>query len=195
VPTTILLVRHGVTDWNRENRFQGHTDTQLNAAGRAQARTLALELADEAFHAVYSSPLLRAYETAMILAKRRADLAVERAAALMEVDVGSWSGLTRMEVEARFPEGFSRWLEFGHGWDDGETYDELGARVVSGLLRLADAHPRSNVLAVTHGGPIRSALAAAEGVAFAEARRSIHVVDNCALVRLAVRDGKLERVD
>jgi probable phosphoglycerate mutase len=113
----------------------------------------------------------------------------------MEVDVGSWSGLTRTDIEARFPEGFNRWLEYGHGWDDGESYDELGERVVSGLLRIAARHPDGNVLAVTHGGPIRSALAAADGVPFDEARRSIHVVGNCAVVRLGVRNGKLEQVD
>ena len=83
----------------------------------------------------------------------------------MEVDVGSWSGLTRTEIEARFPAGFARWLEYGHGWDDGETYDELGARVVAGLVEHRRAGTRTTaVLAVTHGGPIRSALAAAERV-------------------------------
>jgi 2,3-bisphosphoglycerate-dependent phosphoglycerate mutase len=194
VPTTIVMVRHGETDWNRENRFQGHADTELNEAGREQARMLALELAGETFRAAYSSPLLRAHETALILAASL-DLEVEPADELMEVDVGSWSGLTRTDIEARFPDGFNRWLEYGHGWDDGESYEELGARVVSGLLRIAVAHQRGNVLAVTHGGPIRSALAAAEGVPFDEARRSIHVVANCAVVRLAVRDGKLEQVD
>ena len=194
MPTTIVLVRHGETDWNRENRFQGRADTELNEAGRAQARMLALELAGENFRAAYSSPLLRAHETALILAASL-DLEVEPADELMEVDVGSWSGLTRTDIEARFPDGFNRWLEYGHGWDDGESYDELGARVVSGLLRIAAAHPHGNVLAVTHGGPIRSALAAAEGVPFDEARRSIHVVGNCAVVRLTVRDRELEQVD
>ena len=193
MPTTIVLVRHGETDWNRENRFQGHVDTPLNEAGRAQARVLALELEGETFHAVYSSPLLRAHETALILAQRHR-LSVERNDALMEVDVGSWSGLTRTEVEARFPHGFHRWLEYGHGWDDGESYDELGDRVVSGLVRIAAAHPDDIVVVVTHGGPIRSALAAADGVPFDEARRSIHVIGNCAVLTLAVRDGKLERV-
>ena len=188
------MVRHGETDWNRENRFQGHADTPLNDAGRAQARSLAQELAHERFGAVYSSPLRRAHETAAILVASL-DLDVEPADAFMEVDVGSWSGLTRVEVAERFPAGYARWLEYGHGWDDGETYDELGARVVAGLQRMAAAHPDSTVLAVTHGGPIRSALAAADGVPFDVARRSIHVIGNCAVVRLAVRDGKLERVD
>ena len=194
MPTTIVLVRHGETDWNRANRFQGRADPQLNDTGRAQAHVLATDLGTETFAAAYTSPLRRATETAAILASALGVDAVPDES-LMEVDVGSWSGLTRTEVEARFPEGFARWLAYGHGWDDGETYDELGARVVSGLAGIAARHPGEVVLAVTHGGPIRSALAAAERVSFDEARRSIHVIDNCAVVRLAAREGKLERVD
>ena len=192
--TTIVLIRHGETDWNRENRFQGHADTVLNDAGREQARALAVKLAPATFDAMYSSPLRRARETASILAERLA-LDVRPDASLKEVDVGSWSGLTRSEIESRFPDGFCRWLEYGHGWDDGETYAELGTRVVSGLARIAAAHPDESVVAVTHGGPIRSALAAAHGVSFDEARRSIHVIENCAVVRMVSWDGKLERQD
>ena len=188
------MVRHGETDWNRDNRFQGHADPPLNEAGRVQAQELAAELAGETLGAAYASPLERAHETARILAARL-DLDVQLSDALREVDVGSWSGLTRTEVEARFPDGYRRWFEYGHGWDDGETYDDLGERVVAGLRRIAATHPDGHVLAVTHGGPIRSALADAAGVAFGEARRSIHVVGNCAVVRLAIREGMLERVD
>ena len=193
MPTTIVLVRHGETDWNRDNRFQGHADPPLNDTGREQARVLATELSTESFVAAYTSPLRRAAETAEILGGA---LGIEAVAdgSLMEVDVGSWSGLTRTEVEARFPAGFARWLEYGHGWDDGETYDDLGERVVTGLLNIGARHSDMAVLAVTHGGPIRSALAAAERVSFDEARRSIHVIGNCAVVRLAIRDGALERV-
>ena len=194
MPTTLVLVRHGETDWNAENRFQGHADPPLNETGRAQARALATEFRREVFAALYTSPLQRAAETAAIIGyelglEPRAD------AALKEVDVGSWSGLTREEVEQRYPVGFARWLEFGHGWDDGETYDELGARVVTGLARIAESHDGGDVLAITHGGPIRSALCAGERVSFDEARRSIHVIGNCAVVRLAVVNGKLERAD
>lgn len=192
--TTIVLVRHGETDWNRDNRFQGHADPPLNDAGREQARALAEDLRFETFAAVYTSPLRRAAETAAILGAELGLPPVEHAS-LMEVDVGSWSGLTRTEVEARFPAAFIRWLEFGHGWEDGETYDELGERVLAGLSSIAAEQPDEAVVAVTHGGPIRSALAAAEGIPFDDARRAIDVVGNCTVVRLAVREGKLERVD
>ena len=194
MPTTLVLVRHGETDWNADNRFQGHADPPLNETGRAQARALAAELRREVFAALYTSPLQRAAETAAIIGY---ELGLEPRAddALKEVDVGSWSGLTRTEIEQRFPTGFARWLEYGHGWDDGETYEELGARVVTGLIRIAERHEGGGVLTITHGGPIRSALAVAERVSFDEARRSIHVIGNCAAVRLAVLDGKLERED
>lgn len=194
MPTTLVLVRHGETDWNADNRFQGHADPPLNETGRAQARALATELRREVFAALYTSPLQRAAETAAIVGS---ELGLEPIPddALKEVDVGSWSGLTRAEVEQLYPTGFARWLEYGHGWENGETYDQLGARVVTGLTQIAERHDGDHVLAITHGGPIRSALAVAERVSFDEARRSIHVIGNCAVVRLAVLDGKLERVD
>jgi broad specificity phosphatase PhoE len=194
VATTIVLVRHGETDWNRAQRFQGHSDPPLNALGRAQAHELVGVLAAEPITSAYTSPLKRAAQTAEIVSDRLG-LALEVSAALMEVDVGSWSGLTRDEIEARYPDGYRRWLDYGHGWDDGETYDELGARVVSGLLAIADRHPDDVVLAVTHGGPIRSALAAAAGIGFDDARRSLRVVGNCSVVRLAAGDGTLRPVD
>src|SRR5918999_3118854 len=128
--TTILLARHGETDWNRESRFQGHADPPLNELGRQQARELAGSLTDSGVAAVYASPLARARETAEIVAEVLG-LPVETRMALREVDVGSWQGLTREEVETRYPDDFRRWLDAGEGWDDGESYDELGRRGVA----------------------------------------------------------------
>jgi probable phosphoglycerate mutase len=194
VATTIVLVRHGETDWNRERRFQGHADVPLNDDGRSQVRALAETLVGERFSAAYTSPLRRAAESAEILAAALG-LEVRASEALREVDVGSWSGLTRTEVEARHPRGYRRWLEHGHGWKDGETYEQLGVRVVSGLVAIGERHPGQAVLAVTHGGPIRSALAAAAGASYADARRAPGSIANCAIVRIAVREGSVQRLD
>lgn len=190
----MLLARHGETDWNREGRFQGHADPPLNDLGRAQARELADRLAREPLAAVYASPLRRAYETAEIVAATH-DLPLRSVAGLREVDVGSWSGLTRSEIEARFPEGYRRWLDFGHGWDDGETYEELGERVLPALLAVAEAHDGSPVLAVTHGGPIRATIAHASGIAYGEARRALTIVENCGVVRVEVDGSRVRLVD
>jgi probable phosphoglycerate mutase len=153
VPTTrILLARHGETEWNRLGRWQGHADPPLNDAGRAQA--LATQLEGDGLAAVYSSDLRRASETARIVADRLG-LAVSEDRALREIDVGSWSGLTRDEVRERHPEGFARWLsgEIGH---DGETREELTERVVEAVGRIAASHAGDHVLVVTHGGAIRA---------------------------------------
>ena len=144
---------------------------------------------------VYTSPLRRALETAEIVGARLG-LDVRTLEALREVDVGSWSGLSVPEVEARFPAGFARWREWRlHGWEDGESYDELARRVVEGLLAVALRHPNERVVAVTHGGPIRCAVASARGVSLAKAGALLKVVANGAIVRIAVRDGKLEAPD
>jgi broad specificity phosphatase PhoE len=190
---TILLARHGETDWNRDSRFQGQADPPLNDAGRDQARALAERLAGESLEAVYSSPLHRALETAEIVAARLR-LPVTILEPLREIDVGSWSGLTRAEVEARFPEAYARWLAFEHGWDGGETYDELGARVVPALAELAALHPGGRVLAVTHGGPIRAVAAHAEGISYADARRAAAVIGNCDVMYIAAEEGRLRRL-
>ena len=192
--TTILLARHGQTDWNRDNRFQGHADPPLNALGRAQARELAERLAQKPVAAVFASPLVRARETAEIVAARLG-LSVELVEALREVDVGSWSGLTRDEIAERFPAGYRRWLDCAHGWEDGESYQELGERVVASLLELAGRHAGELILVVTHGGPIRAAQAHAAGVSYGEARRHATGADNCTLAAFAVEGTRLRRLD
>jgi broad specificity phosphatase PhoE len=189
----ILLARHGETDWNRENRFQGHADPPLNELGRAQAAELATVLAGEELAAVYSSPLQRAFETARVVAEPHG-LAAAPVEGLKEVDVGSWQALTRDEVEQRFPEQFRRWLDYERGWDNGESYDEMGERVIAALEELAAHHDGERIVAVTHGGPIRAALARAEGITHSEARRRGPVVGNCFVARFAVSDGGFQRL-
>jgi phosphoserine phosphatase len=192
--TKLILARHGETDWNRENRFQGHADPPLNALGRRQSAELAEALADEPIVRVYTSPLRRASETAEIVAGRLG-IDVEPLEPLREIDVGAWSGLTRDEVAARFPDEYARWLERApHGFEDGETYHELAARVVPAIHEVAERHPAETVLVVTHGGPSRVVQAHAAGIDYAEARRRETVLANCAVCRFAVENGDIRRI-
>ena len=94
--TTLLLVRHGETDWNADGRLQGHTDRPLNDYGRAQARGSPTELAGEELEAIYASDLARARETAEIVGGRLG-LPVVLDADLREKDWGTWEGLTAVE--------------------------------------------------------------------------------------------------
>jgi len=192
--TTIFLARHGESDWNVEKRFQGHSDRPLTERGREQAHALADLLTSEKIDAVYTSPLSRARETAEIVAAR-AGLEPVALPELREVDTGSWSGLSRVDVEARFPEGFARWRSGGSGWEDGETYQQMAERVIGALRTIAEDHPNGRVLIISHGGPIRAIHAAAEGVAIDDYRRLKPVEPNARLSTVAVENGRLTRLD
>ena len=188
--TTILLARHGESDWNRAQRWQGHADRPLTDHGRAQARALADRLEGVELDAVYSSDLQRARETAEVVAERRG-LSVHALPALREVDVGSWSGLTRAEAQERFPDGYRRWLAGAEAWDDGETYEQLSERVLGTVVAIAAAHPGERVLLVAHGGSIRAIHAAALGVEVRTYRRIQRVEPNAAVSAVCVEGGKL----
>jgi 2,3-bisphosphoglycerate-dependent phosphoglycerate mutase len=188
--TTILLARHGQSDWNAAKRWQGHADRPLTELGRRQAQELAARLAETELDAVYSSDLQRALETARIVAEAKGvDLHTDRG--LREVDVGSWSGLTRAEAEKRFPEAYQRWLQGGEGWPDGETYEHLRRRVTAAVYRIAAAHERGRVLVVAHGGSIRAIHAAALGVDVHTYRRIQRVEPNATLSAVCVEDRRL----
>ena len=188
--TTILLARHGESDWNHAGRWQGHADRPLTDLGLGQARELAERLASTELDAVYSSDLERARETAAIVAEPH-DLRVRELRGLREVNVGSWSGLTRAEAEERFPDAYRRWLDGGEGWDDGETYEQLSERVVGSVFEIATRHPADRVLLVAHGGSIRAIHAAALGVDVHTYRRVQRVEPNATLSAVCVHEGRL----
>jgi broad specificity phosphatase PhoE len=170
----LLLARHGETDWNRENRWQGWADPPLNETGRAQARALAEQLRDTPFDAVYSSDLRRAHETAEIVAAPHG-VPVMPDPGLREIDVGSWSGLTHAEIEERYPDGRR---------PDGETREQHAERVLEAVERIARANPARRILLVTHGGTMR----ALHGHVSDEPS---HPVANCGVLELHFRDDRL----
>ena len=143
--TTLLLVRHGETDWNAQRRWQGHADVPLNDEGRAQAHAVAEQLAaGDRVDIVYSSDLARARETAEIAAGRLGvGLVLDRD--LREIDVGSRQGRTWTEIDDQPP------------WD-GEAHDAHAQRTLDVLRRIAQAHSGRRVVVVTHGGSIRRVL-------------------------------------
>lgn len=177
---TLLLARHGQSDWNAARRWQGFADRPLTERGRLQAEKLAERLADFPLDAIYSSDLERARDTALAVARRHG-LHLAEVPELREVNVGSWEGLTRDEAERRFPDGFRRWENGGTGWDDGESYLEMSKRVLSATRQIADRHANGRVLIVSHGGPIRAIHAAALGLDVESYRRVRPVEPNARL--------------
>ena len=153
--TTIFLIRHGETEWNRNGRWQGHADIPLSEAGRAQAQAIAQRFRQEGarFDHLYASDLSRALETAQIIAQEL-EQPVHPFPALREVDVGSWSGLTRDQIIDRVPGAFTTVFHSS----DGESQEIFTRRVGEGLLNLAERHPGERLMIVTHGGTIRAML-------------------------------------
>jgi broad specificity phosphatase PhoE len=191
--TNLLLARHGETDWNRDGRWQGHSDTPLNELGREQAIELAESL--DGIDAVYSSNLARARETAEIVAARLG-LEVRLDERLRERSFGAWEGLTMEETERRYQEAHGRWRAGeGHGADDAEAFDAFAARVHSFLEDVLRRHPDETVLVIGHGGSIRVIHALASGLDYVKDHRSIPAVANCAVARFAAREGKLAPID
>ena len=175
--TTLLLARHGETDWNRELRIQGSSDVELNDLGRRQAQSLAQELTDVDLDAVYASDLARARQTAAAVAATHG-LEVRFDARLRERSFGSWEGLTREDI-AELPEGSHH---------DGETDEEVRARVLDAINEIAAAHPGEQVLVVSHGGALNALWHHALGV-------RVERWANCAVYKLAVRDNGFVEID
>ena len=191
--TTVLLARHGETDWNRDHRWQGYTGPPLNQTGRRQAAELAAHVND--IDVVYSSDTERAYETATIVAERHG-LQIETDPRLREVNFGLWEGLTRAEINERFSGAFSRWLSGESSAPDGGEADEaMAERVLAALHAIAARHEDSRVLVVTSGGPIRAVEAHLRGINQKTARRLVETVHNCSLLDVVIRDGTLTRLE
>jgi broad specificity phosphatase PhoE len=150
----LLLLRHGESSWNAEDRWQGWADPPLSEQGEAEAHALAAALPRDSFQGVVSSDLERARRTAAIVAARLG-LDVEEDAGLRERDVGTWTGLTKTEIQEGWPDELADWragrLE---STPEGEPNDSMAARALEVLGRQSD-RPEERLLVVTHGGLIR----------------------------------------
>jgi len=146
--TRLLVVRHGQSEWNATGRWQGRADPPLTDEGRRQANVAGGALG--AFDAVVASPLLRAAETATIIAEKLGIGPVLTDSDLMERDAGEWQGLTRDQIQEEWP-GF---LDDGNRPPGYEPGDAMLARVLSALERIAERMGDGEVLVVSHGGVV-----------------------------------------
>ncbi|SNS99613.1 probable phosphoglycerate mutase [Asanoa hainanensis] len=175
----LVLVRHGESRWNVEDRYQGQEDSGLTEAGVAQAEAVAEVLVGRfgAAGMVVSSDLPRARDTAEPY-RRLIDGTVREDARLREINVGTWTGRTRAEVMAAHPDDIAAvdgGVDIARG--GGETYRQVRKRVWAALDEAA-AGATGTVVVFTHGGPIRVATAEALGVP-APGERAFAPVLNC----------------
>lgn len=162
--TRLLLVRHGATQLTAEDRFSGAVGVDLSKEGRAQVRRLAKRLADDPISAVYCSPLSRTVETAAILAEPH-KLPLLQRDGLKEISHGRWEGLTRLEVESRFPDEYTAWESdpFTFAPQDGESGVAVLARALPVIRQIVVAHAGQSVLVVSHKATLRLLLSSLLG--------------------------------
>ncbi len=159
--TRVYLIRHGETDWNRDEICMGQMDIPLNERGRRQAERTAERLAPERLDVIYSSDLSRAVETAQIIARRQPHPPeIVRRRDLRELHYGHWQGYRFEDLRERFPEAFREDaprhadpLRFRP--EGGESVQQLYERAVRAFREILAGHPGGTVAIVAHGGPIR----------------------------------------
>ncbi len=163
--TRIIAIRHGETAWNVDTRIQGQLDIPLNDNGRWQAERLGRALAaSEDIDVVYTSDLLRAWETARAVAEATgAPLHTDEG--LRERGFGSFQGKTFTEIEATMPEEARRWRQRDPFWapPGGESLTAMRRRVIETLHALASRHVGEQIVMVAHGGVMDLLYRAATG--------------------------------
>ena len=163
----LLLTRHGQTDWNIARRYQGHSNTGLNQTGVRQAELLANRLSAEIIHAIYSSDLSRAVDTANRIQRlQQTAKAVATDMRWRELSFGDWEGMTYEEMSAHSPELFDAWMKdsLTVSTPNGETHRQLAERVKSAFDELKARHKDATVLLVGHSGSMQTLLALLLGV-------------------------------
>ncbi|MGN0954743.1 histidine phosphatase family protein [Dialister sp.] len=185
--TTVYMVRHGETDWNAAHRMQGWSDIPLNERGRAQAACAAAELASVPFHAVYTSPLKRAVETAdVIRGKKPIPLIPEQG--LIEINLGRWDGHTPDEMDILYPGQYDLWRSCPGDVhiDGGETFAEVQERAWKAFLQILRNETGKTVLLVSHMGCLSTILFRIAGYPLNDLWK--HPIGNAALCRILVKE-------
>ena len=158
--TDLIIIRHGLTDYNIENRIQGQLDSQLTQEGLMQAELMADYVAKHySVDAIWSSDLSRTVKTATPLAERF-ELPVHPEKDLRELCLGLWQGLLYNEGEKLFPETAKKRKENPAAvrYDGGESFMDLAERAGRAITRIAEENDGKTVAVVSHGGTIRALL-------------------------------------
>jgi broad specificity phosphatase PhoE len=149
--TSVYLVRHGETAWNKEEIFRGRTDISLNEIGFREAELVGEYLKGKDIHVIYSSPLLRAMETARRIAQVF-NLKVQPLEGIIDMSFGKWEGLPLKEVQIRDGELYRQWREEPHlvTLPGGESLDEVRVRAMAALENVIQYHKGINIVLVSH---------------------------------------------
>ncbi|MBC8403269.1 MAG: histidine phosphatase family protein [Candidatus Marinimicrobia bacterium] len=153
--TTLVLIRHGETDWNQIGRYQGQADPSMNEAGFTQARNLVTQISHIKLNILYSSPLKRALQTAQIVAQEL-NLPLQTDSRLKEINQGVWQTQLHSEIQAEFPDQFRQWES--HPWTitppGGESLPAVRKRIDDFVDEVIQINKGQVIGLVTHRIPI-----------------------------------------
>ena len=181
------FVRHGLTDWNAESRFQGRNDIPLNEEGIAQAKTAALRLEQSSAKTVLSSPLSRARQAAEIIAGDKRKLIVWDE--LTEQCFGDWERKIFADIRTQYREEYKAWRMGKADVPGGETEAEIYARAKTVVEKLGEIEDEETII-VSHGSILRLILLACLKSEYSSIFWRIRL-DNCSITTAEIRDGKL----
>jgi probable phosphoglycerate mutase len=193
--TELILIRHGETDWNRELRFQGQVDVPLNAVGQEQARRLGARLAGETVHHLVSSDLIRAQQTALLVARHRplkAELPTTVDANLREQNFGVVDGMRVDEIKLQHADAWAQWIRFeaDYAFTSGESLRQFHARVMRAVHELAALHAQKTLVVVTHGGVLDMIYRTARALPLSGPRQSD--IPNAGLNRVRIQGDVID---
>ena len=149
--TSIYLIRHGQTAWNKEEIFRGRTDVPLNEIGMREAELAGEYLKDKEIHVIYSSPLSRAWQTAQKIAQFQ-NLEVQPLNGIIDMSFGRWEGHSLQEIQKNDGELYRQWREEPHRVriPGGESLDEVRIRTMAALEEMIQLHPGKTLVLVSH---------------------------------------------
>ena len=195
--TKIIFIRHGESQGNAVRKILGHTDMDLSELGYRQARATAEALKDEHVDAIYSSDLLRAFNTAKPNADMRG-LEVIPSKQLREVFVGKWEDRFAEDIIAEYGEEeyFGRWLgSFGtYVFPEGEAVWDAGNRFHREVLRIAEMHPGQTIIIAAHAAVIRACWGVFTGLTPENIAQNLPFPTNASYSVASYEDGKLTPV-
>jgi probable phosphoglycerate mutase len=196
--TTILLIRHGETDWNAARRLQGHTDIGLNDAGVLQADALGRALAQAPLAAVIASDLSRARQTAQAVAVHHGiELRID--SQLRERCYGGFEGLQHAQIAKVYPQHYAAWQArdidalMPPGERIGESFRQFFTRSTQAIAHWAEQYPGRTIAIVAHGGVLECAHRAARALSLTSARD--FEIKNASINRFSFSSQKLTLLD
>lgn len=189
----LLIVRHGLTDWNMEERMQGRSDVTLNKEGIAQCKKLARHLSKEKIDLIFTSEMSRARDTAELIARKKIKVIVDPN--FNEIDYGIFDGKSLKEIESH-PLLSKLWRQrkkdrYKFRIPLGESYADVQTRIMSSLRRIIELYDDHTILIVTHGIVKRLIVMTLLGLDLEEMMKK-HSFTNASVTELQIKDGKVK---